>query len=57
MCRKNKIVSYSYHSDILLKKKNNQYYFIQLQTFASQIQIQICESDSDSEPLNKQTTP
>ncbi|GKC86261.1 hypothetical protein Tco_1141978 [Tanacetum coccineum] len=28
-----------------------------IQTFAHQIQIQMCESDSDSEPLNKQTAP
>ncbi|GJU25291.1 integrase, catalytic region, zinc finger, CCHC-type containing protein [Tanacetum coccineum] len=30
---------------------------IKIQTFAHQIQIQMCESDSNSEHLNKQTTP
>ena len=30
---------------------------IQIQIFNPQIQIQMCNSDSDSEPLNKQTTP
>ncbi|GJS29319.1 hypothetical protein Tco_0489939 [Tanacetum coccineum] len=29
----------------------------QIQTFLLNIQIQMCESDSDSEPLNKQTAP
>ena len=56
MCRKNKIASYSYHSDIFLQK-HKQYYFIQIQTFTPQIQIEMCESDSYSETFNKQTAP
>ena len=38
-------------------KKNKQYYLIQIQTFPPQIQIQMCEPDSDLKPLNKQTAP
>jgi hypothetical protein len=53
MCRKKHI----HIIQIFFLQKNNQYYFIQIQTFTPQIQIQMCKSDSNSESLNKQITP
>ena len=56
MFHMNKTDLYIYHSD-LYKIKNKQYHLFRIHIFTSQIKIQMYQSNSDSEPLNKQTTP
>ncbi|GKB75733.1 hypothetical protein Tco_0942628 [Tanacetum coccineum] len=52
---KKKKKTYNFYGFVLSLKPLNLSRSDAIQTFTSQIQIQMCESDSDSEPLNKQT--